>query len=466
MQAGQPETTTEKNHTEEAPKSTQSTKTTPAAAHEVDSKYAERDIKLRKDSGDPCRMFKILIIILSVVLLLLGGFAIWYFAYYNQPEKVAFDAVENLLESDQLALQGGFTIVPKDLDDDDILKMILVSFDTSDKGLPNTSSAKLQLVFDANKVNLEHRLLLQAKNIIMQDGVIYLQISGLTESFQALAELESSEYDADAASYELPDEVEELLEKIDDEWWQISVNDIVAEMGVDDTQSSAIKDMYACVVDYMDSDLSNDYAKLYRDNRFVKVEPTKYLEPDDLAGHDLVGHSAIEKGHNVYTISVDKEKLANFLNEAPKTPAMRDFVSCYNQAGAKIGADPLDWEGAKPTTADDIGWPEDLRVAVEISRLGHKLRSFAVYYDNENIDLTGSALVEYQSHATTAPESYRPISELTEEIMNLVMAISGGSSPIEPPIDNCSPDGVYGESTNCYTYEGEIDFNEDNAWVY
>lgn len=458
MEKGQSEATKKPQTDEVTPKVEPST-------HIVDSKYAEHDIKLKRDHDNPFGIFKVLIIVLSIVLVLLGGFAIWFFAYYNQPDKIVFDAVEQVLQADHVSLQGGFSFMPKEASEDNPIKMILISFENSDKSLPVTNTANLQIIFDQNKLPEDSvdSITVKAKNIMLKDGAIYFQISGLADAFVGIWDTMAA-LDPEAGSIDyinntgaMLDVIEQLISAIDDEWWRVSIDDLVAEM--EDEESENYREMYGCAVSLADSDLSGAAASLYRSHRFVKVKPAKYLEPNDDNGH-----TSIEKGYNAYTISVDSQELADFVNAFPDTDEVQDFIDCYNGVAEKSDGKTISTNDISKMKASDFEWPEELHLSAEISKVGHKLRSvYADYDDIDNYTGGGSVLVKYDAAATEAPTEFRPISELYEEIANVIMVLFLGNLDYdtgfdESEIDNCSPDGIYGESTNC--------INEEEVWEY
>lgn len=416
-------------------------------------------ISVKKDS---CKTLRVISIVLAAILVLVSGLTIWYFAYYNNPEKVAFDAVENILKADHISLRGGYTIMPKDLDDDDILKMVLISFDTSDKALPNTNSAKIQFILDTNKIQLDEPLVVSMKNIVMKDGMIYFQLGGLTNAFHGLLEVQRwANPEVDTGDYEdILDYIDEFLADVEDEWWQISLSDILDEMEVSKDESDVVQNIYGCVTDLMNSDWSGTYEKLYRDNRFIKVEPTKYFEEDDADAH-----SEVARGHNVYSISLDSEKFADFLNQMPETDVMQDFVTCYNEAGKELDLEPLDFKNAAKITADEVQWPDNLRVAAEISRVGHKLRSVYVSSDTDYARVDGSVLIAYEAATTETPESYRSVTDLVDEVANLLTEIFSTAYDTPSWEDPDDYDYIY-EEDNCDDSMNCVYISEEDVWVY
>lgn len=349
-------------------------------------------------------------ILIGILVLALGGLAVWFFAYYNNPEKVAYDTIEHLLSSRDLALQGGFTYtVPDDQKGNSPIDGFIVSFDSSSNTLPTANSAKLQLIFNDQQVDGEPTFVLTIKNLIMRDGVIYLQIGGIMDSLQTF----SYSYD----EWSKMETYTDLLEVIDNEWWQIDVRDIVANLELPDEQTNGINRIYSCVVSALNRDMSTELANLYSTYRFIEIQPAKRLAPEE-----SVAYPEKTGWYGAYEVSLNRGKLAGFINSLPETAAANDFYNCYNGVigDSDRNAPQLDASDFPEISIDDIKWPEDLRIFLEISRFGHELRSAYVYQNSNTGILDGSILVEHQDNAVSTPNNYRPISDLIDELSEIL----------------------------------------------
>lgn len=376
--------------------------------HEVDSSYTKRDIKLPHEKS---HKGLIVGIIAAVILLICGGVAAWFCFWYSNPDQVAYDAVNQLIKAENVGFEGGFAYFNPDEDSE--LKMVLISFDSASSSLPSSTSGKIQFVFNPEKVEGDPRVLIEVKNIVMQDGVIYLQLAGLMDSINSL-ELD----EATRASLEV---YLSTVEVIDNEWWQISVPDLLADTGMPEQQADAFSDIYQCTVQAMNSDMSGEVAEIYKQNQFVKVQPTKRLAPENSDSE-----TELTAGYKAYELTIDKNKLAGFVNRLPETKVAEDFFACYSQAMYDAGyvgsKDHLSADDFEEITADDVAWPdaEDMRVYLEISRFGHKLRSAHVYaYDDGEYLAGGTILFKYENVVVNPPESYRPVTDLFAELAEM-----------------------------------------------
>lgn len=374
-------------------------------AHEVDSNYTKRDIKIpheKKHTG------LIVGIILAVLVAVCGGLALWFFCWYSNPDQVAYDAVNNLIKAENVSLEGGFTIINPD--EDSTLKMVLISFDSASSHLPSSTSAKIQFIFNQDQVEGDPRVLIEAKNVVMRDGVVYLQIGGIMESINSLG--------IDDDSRESIEVFLNTLEVIDNEWWQISIPDLIDVMELPETQSDAVTGVYQCAVQAMNRDDSGDIATIYKQNQFIEIKSSKQLAPDAEAAS-----SEVASGHKAYELTLNKAKLASFVNRMPETNAAKEFFACYNGVAQKYGGETIDISDIEEISEDDIEWPDakNLKIFLEISQWDHRLRSVYVFaYGDDGQDVGGgSVMFKYDNVAVTPPDSYRPITELFDELAEI-----------------------------------------------
>ncbi len=363
-----------------------------------------------KKSAKSHRGAKVVAIVVAIIVLALGGLATWFFAYYNNPEKVAFDAMNQLFSADNVGFEGDFSLQLSDSEQENSpVSMILLSFDSSSSQLPASNTATLGIYFNREIVQGEPQVVLKLSNVIMKNGVLYFQIVGVMDSLESFS-LKSSEWA----------EVENIipfLETVDNEWWQIDVNNIVSELELPASQKDTVTGVYSCIVEAMNRNNSKELAELYKKNRFVVVTPSKYLSPEGYS----VGTEA-ESWHNAYSVSLDRYKLADFLNAIPETAAANEFYACFNAIENDSATVPLaiDASDFDEIFAEDLNLPDDLRIFMEVSTFGHKLRSVYAYQNTDDYHADGAVLIKYQDVDVSAPTEYRPITDLIEEFIELL----------------------------------------------
>lgn len=353
---------------------------------------------------------KVAVIIVAVLVLALGGLATWFFAFYNNPEKVAFDAMNHLFSADNVGLEGGFTLwVSEDEKENSPISMVLLSFDSASNHLPTSNTATLSIYFNPEKVQGEPEVTLKLNNVVMQNGVLYFQIGGLMDSLESFS-LSSDEWSA--VEHFIP-----LLETIDNEWWQIDVNQIISELEIPASQKNTATQVYSCVVEAMNRNNSAEMAKLYEQHRFINVTPSKGLAPEGK------GVSAeLASWHNAYEVSIDRTALADYINAIPETATANEFYACFNAVENDSASVPLSIDASDfdEISASDINLPDDLKIFMEVSTFGHQLRSVYAYQFTDDYDLSGSVAMKYQDVSVSAPTEYRPVTDLIEEFIELL----------------------------------------------
>lgn len=382
--------------------------------------------------------------IIVAVLLLLGGIgaAIWYFAVYQNPENVAFDAVNNLITAKNVSPHGAFTA--RVVENDDFSLNMTVTVESSSRHLPSENSLWLMLdLRDASGDPVtEDELKLKVGTIQMADGVAYLKLENLTETVDNILNLLLPATNCGpVATNCLPDPYDEVrsvfsevADLIDDEWWQISLSDILDELDIETWQSDAIEELYTCALDAANADNSAELSRLYREHRFLSVE--KFSNYDTHIDHATP-----------FSASLDYDALADFLNATKRSSTPVAFYDCYNAAikkasehagpehdEADFGDANLSPDDSKDVTASDLKKliPVDAEIILQIDEWSHTLRAVDASFDLNDEVATFSVAFDYTEHATSAPSEYRPIRELFEDLAEL---FADNEAPELPGVD-------------------------------
>lgn len=405
MEKEQPKKTTGEDLAEKAEVTEAKAETVPSE-HEIDSQYAEHDVKLTKDKGGN-HLLRFVIILLVVVAILTGGFAIWYFAYYSKADKVAFDAVNHILQAENVALEGTGSIqFSGEAAAESPIKSITINTSAAGKTLPFSSSTQALVYLNQDVIPYSEPLKVSVQDIMLKDGMIYLRISELADTIESLYKFAGEEVDESILA---------LVDLIEGEWWQISLSDILTEMGADDTTAGVYQDMYGCTLGVLQGDSSDEIAKIYKDHQFVNVRPVQYLEEDSATDHiKLAG------GYQAYRISLNKAELAAFVNQIPDTDAASEFVACYNNVMERVDGENISLDDVDEIDENDIEWPEELTLSAEISRASHRLRRVYAHYDQDGINVAANFTVKYDVTPASTPENYRPITELFDELSEVL----------------------------------------------
>jgi len=314
---------------------------------------------------------------------------------------VAQDMADDLFQSKHLVLDGTALLTPK-ADVDTELQQVELDFDVASTAAPTASNVNLKFIFKNGQ-----DFALQLGTVALQDGVIYLRVGGIME---ALEEAGISE--------ELPEEgqiVIDFFETIDGEWWQISVPDLIDEFYFADEDAAKLKATYDCAVRALESDYGSDLEKLYREHSFINLVKVKSLEFD--TENNYIGATA-EEGTTFYRVDVNYAALADFVNALPESSAAEQVFACVedNIPGAEIDVHELDEISAEEVEAEF----SKIRTYVEISNWCHQLKKIVMQLTDEDTVMNMHMNIYRQEADISGPESYRPITDLSDEIMETV----------------------------------------------
>ena len=278
-------------------------------------------------------------IIIAVLLVIGGGVgAFAFFSWKNSPEAIALDAFSNLIKAPNKTVDGTLSISASrmmeidylydeydegendddEYDDDDDVDLITncigATKDTNCvvyEPAPYLESAEVKLRGSSNSgANMELNTNVSTKmsnsdssdfsaNLIYtSNGLIYFKSEDLAKTINFAP-----------------------LSTIDGQWWKISVSDIADSMRsyIGDF-ASLIKDAYSCSTTMINDSIKNTnaIADLYSKNQFAKLK---------------------EQSKNSYSLELDAEKLANFLNGINNLDYAKNYGSCVSKISEKYNAE-------------------------------------------------------------------------------------------------------------------------------
>lgn len=373
--------------------------------------------------------------IIIAILLVLGGigFGIWYFAVYQNPEKVVFDAVNNLITAKNVQTTGEVRFYAPYEDDDETTVGFRIKLKNDAKTLPTATTAELSMFeidLEDQSVVEDHEITIELGTVQMSDGVIYLRVSQLTDALDAFFD-EDSQGIFEAAFYE-------VAELIEGEWWRISIPELIDDLSDSglDLPDSELKEYYNCAIQAISKDYSEEFSILYRRTPFVVFQNVYEGQKVD--------------GHFIYDVSLDYDNLADFLNELPHTEYSTEVIACYNNF---LRATDNDDEIVSPSdikkiTASDLKdiFSEAPYLHLDITSSTHRLASITFSNSNDEHDeLTFSGYFQfvYEPVEVSAPAEYRPITELFDEIGEIIYDLYYGTEYPDFSCDEDDPDLCY-----------------------
>lgn len=329
---------------------------------------APADSSAVETATNPHRSAMICSIIGGILLVALAAVAVWFFGFYSQPQKVVSDATKQVLQSDQLLVDGEIALSSPDASELPFEK-ITVKF-VSNFALPQVTNATVGIQLPQQDVLASFDI-----TAITTTDAIFLKVSDL------IAALKQAGVD--------PAELEEtgafaVLEIVDNDWWEISLDNFSGAQNV--------AEVYSCLKDVA---ATADFTEAYDQNTFLQAT--------------RVAAAPRANWHRVYQIAVDHDKLDNFAD----TAAMDQLLSCYGYVENEDS--PLD--GSEADLDATFSQFSDVQLFFEVSLFEHRLDNLHGTFKHGELEGAFDFNFFYDGEVkVTQPASYRPITDLFEEL--------------------------------------------------
>lgn len=354
-----------------------------------------------------------LIVTLLVIIIAAVGAAVWYFVYYSNPDKVAYDAITKFLQEKTVIANGTVTGVINAGDKDISL---VAGVNSKNNGLAGENILSVKaMALDANGEPIsENDYEVELGAMILEDGIIYIRTGKVMETFDLILDDMSVEVD------ELDDSMSaiyKLLNNIDGEWWQIDVPDVIdTVIGKSEIASSA-KEFYACIINVANEGVNSQLAGVYRNNQFVNLQKSSTLS----SSSDIIE----------YSVDIDYDKLASFMGDMVETDYIKSTENCLNKFIVEDLGGNITFDHTIPSAEEIKKEVSQLDIqTIGITNFGHELKTLSISYhpDKDDYDtyyINGGFEFAHPEVTVTAPEKYRPISDLVELIIETLMEMDG-----------------------------------------
>ncbi|MBO4812546.1 hypothetical protein J5491_00095 [Candidatus Saccharibacteria bacterium] len=407
--------------------------------------YTEPTIEPTKPANPKKNRTGLIAGIISAAVVLILGICFAAFAMIkNQPDNIAAESFANLLNAKQVAVSGELSLSPKG---DTLSTMGPIKITLDSKTADSNQSMNTNITVSLPEQNKIFELGLG--EVMLNNGVFYIKASGLTEIYQEFLQslvdtyLQSmisqnltastfevcydiedfdeysecmNRFDADDiinasknmlnqdVTAKIKAEIAKIITKVDDQWFEISIKDILesdlVSQYIDETTKESILKSYDCAVDMLNkkSDYSNEFSNLYMDNKFIKVTPA-----DD----------------SYYKVAFDEEKMANYLNALPDTKVVSDFANCSN---VNLGSND------KAVSAEKLGNITKNLPGIYAKFdgfLSHNLTALKVEQKTDYYEMMSNLDIAYPTNLTVSrPADSRPIMDLVQEVMTEIESLS------------------------------------------
>jgi len=275
--------------------------------------FPEGGIPLSTEGEKKPKKFLGLIIAIVLLLVLGGGGAAAYFVMHT-PENLATSAFGKLLDLKNTEING---TIEAGLEDS-----VLLTTDFTGKVDKNGRSAATSSVsakYGAISINFG------AEAIVDSDYTMFMKTDGLKDlATTAGSFLGTMSYDS--SSNGLVSTLSTLAEKVDKNWWKISVPETIDSLeDASDAEKAEYKKKYDCAVNALNEAKNNTgkYLDYYKKSPFIALA-------------DYTGEKTFETSGKAYTLKYDAEKFVNFSKDIYNDVSDNPIIKCFESDGETV----------------------------------------------------------------------------------------------------------------------------------
>lgn len=329
------------------------------------------------------------------VLVLMGGSAsAYYFGVYQNSDNVLYDAYSHLASAKAMQASGSITF--------DMPVMSGVKLKSIDYSGNFESNPSGMMSITAKMTLMSADVSVGGKGMVLDNGDMYFQLSGLVDAFKAYAQAMG------AADSTIPSSFYASLGKLQDQWVKVAVADL--KQTSEDTAKS-----YQCVIDAYKKhkdDGAKPLLEAYKQNAFM-------VKKEDLGTKD---------GRIGYKLAFDTTKAKEFASSVKDTDLAKDLAACDSS---------MSTDSSNTMDTSSAG---DISTNVWIDMWTHELKrveySGAASEGTSKLSFTGNVDIAYDTNVTTtAPASSITLDEFGKRIEAVGTELYGGSSS-ETTIDS------------------------------
>lgn len=422
--------------------------TTNVANSQPVSTIVEKEPKKEKRTG------LIIGIIIGIIILLGSGTFAAFAIIKNQPDNIAAESVNNLLNAKQVGVSGTFSYTPKG-DAANYVSQVTVAIEEKTVESNLSSNLNMSIMIPT----LDKTIELSLGEVMLKDGVFYAKVGGITKLYEeVLSDLiddyilsslqQSSSYqeiidcvsnsDQDGAAEcmeaaqitetidpataqalntvvpQIKSTLEGIIKKVDDQWIEFSISDILdsnlVSQNLSQSDKASIKKAYNCTVELKNniSQYSEEFSNLYSQNKFVALESST---------------------DSFYKIKLKSAELANYIKAVPNTKAFTDYMSCNGITDTSGISESISTEEVDSfvNSIPDVYARFDGLLNHHLAELKIQSKSDIEYYEfSADLNFTYPSNLEI-----TAPSNSLPVMDLVEEIVTDVTKLNQNLSSFQ-----------------------------------
>lgn len=274
-------------------------------------------------------------IIAGALVICGGASALVYNVWYQNPEKVIFDALTHAFKAESATGTGVITLKSDDVD---------VNITFAGEGQGKDGRADTTIKFDSKSAEQDISINVMA-SVLAKGETIYFKLDNIQKTVDKLAE---------STGMEVPEYITPIIKKIDGQWVSVKASDY------EDT-SKEIAKQQRCMTDVFDKlssdkDMKNEIVDLYKEHRILVID--QQLPAKKINGVGSLG----------YEISADTKAAQGFVNGLNTTEFGKALKKCDDSVDFADVADII-----KEADEDKSNSDVDAKLEVWVSRFGHQI---------------------------------------------------------------------------------------------
>ena len=385
------------------------------AAEQCDS-LASTEPKAKKNKNHT----KAVLIAGGVIAVLgLGGLGTAY-VIANTPENIALSAVASVFAAKQKHFSSTFSLNLKDSKVVGVksAQLTLDADINTDKEVSTT--AELAVNFYDTKIKLS------LDTVILKDYTVYIKISQLKAAAKAVLEqynqsVKSGDFSVDYSDSDdytstppYEDIINQLVGKIDGEWWRISIPELIdVDEKLNAKEKVEAKKTYGCIVNFLsDAKTKVDYSELYQKHAFISLQPYE-------------GDQKFDSEGKAYIIQFSSNKIADFGNALASSFKGLGVKECLPENVLLNDGSDDDVDGDDKLSANDVDgiirqWPTTI-ITVKNNFFSHEITGLYSDLKTDSDSYTGAVKFNFSNQVkeVKAPANAQSITKFSEEINRL-----------------------------------------------
>ena len=276
-------------------------------------------------------------IIAGVLALLGGGAALAYNVWYQNPEKVVYDALLGSFKAKSGTIDGDLTVKTDEA-------TINLAFDSKVKNNDGSINVKATIEGD---VDGEKLTVAVNGSAVVKEDTVYFKLDGVQKAVDDIAK---------TTGQEVPGYIEPIIKKVDGQWISVKPSDYEDISEETSKQQECIQDTFKAL--NTDDAMRDEVTNLYIDNKVIVVK-------------EKIGSKSINGvGSLGYKVEVSKDATEAFVRGLDETKFGKALKGCDDSFNFKEAADAI-----RDTKDDGMG---NITIELWASRFGHQLTQVTV----------------------------------------------------------------------------------------